>query len=113
MKLGFRTPSFTKRIAARTSPALAGLLLVALFAGLAFAQTATVYGPSGAYMGYVTVTPSMPPGAIPEATAAGIPTANVRCGEDLPKDQYRRFLPAGMEPAPGLGICEGMRRMKR
>ena len=40
---------FGPRIAARTSPALA-LLLVAFLAGWAFAQSASVYGPSGAYM---------------------------------------------------------------
>lgn len=91
-------------------PVLAGLLLVTLLGGWAFGQTASVYGPSGAYMGYVVVTPSMPPGAIPEATAAGISADNVQCQKDLPKDQYRKFMPAGMEPAPGLGICEGMRK---
>jgi len=111
MKFSFRTPSLHKRIAARTSPALAAFLLAAFFSIPAHTQTASVYGPSGAYMGYVTVTPSMPPGAIPEATAAGMSTGNVKCGDELPKDQYRRFLPAGMEPAPGIGICEGMRRM--
>lgn len=92
-------------------PILGVLLLVALLGGWAFAQTASFYGPSGGYMGYAVVTPAMPPGAIPEATAAGMPTGNVKCGDELPKDQYRKFLPAGMEPAPGLGICEEMRRM--
>ncbi|WP_029458225.1 hypothetical protein [Solidesulfovibrio alcoholivorans] len=111
MKFGFRIPSLKKRTAARTSPAIAAFLLAVGLSIPAHAQHASVYGPSGAYMGYVVVTPSMPPGAIPEATAAGISTDNVQCPKDLPKDQYRRFMPAGMEPAPGLGICEGMRRV--
>ena len=92
-------------------PVLAGLLLVALLASFAFAQSAAVYGPSGGYMGRIVVTSPVIPGTLPEATAAGIPADNVQCGGELPKDQYRKFLPAGMEPAPGLGICEGMRRI--
>jgi len=93
-------------------PALAGLLLVALLAGLAFAQSAAVYGPQGGYMGRIVVTSPVLPGTLPEATAAGISTDNVICPKELPRDQYRRYMPAGMEPAPGRGICEGRRMGK-
>lgn len=114
MKFGFRTPSLKKRIAARTSPALAGLLLVAFLAGPAFAQSASVYGPRGAYMGRIAVNPqSLPPGAIPAATPEGISVGAQECPKERPSDSLRKYLPAGMEMAPGIGICDGRREDRK
>lgn len=89
-------------------PILAGLFLVALLAGAAFAQSASVYGPRGAYLGRIAVNPqSLPPGAIPAAMPEGISVGAQECPKEKPSDRLRGYLPAGMEMAPGQGICDG------
>lgn len=89
-------------------PSLAGLFLVALMAGLAFAQSASVYSPSGGYMGRIVVNPqSFSPGAMPAATPEGISVGAQECPKEKPSDWLKGYLPVGMEMAPGQGGCDG------
>ncbi|MHC1788531.1 hypothetical protein [Solidesulfovibrio sp.] len=61
MKFGFCVPSLRKRIAARTSLALAGLLLVGLLAGQAFAaEESRIYDAQGRYQGRATTNTANP-----------------------------------------------------
>ncbi len=93
---------------------LAVALLASLLAGPAFAQTAYVYGSSGAYMGRVTMAPaSLPPGVIPRATVEGMAVGTQECPKERASDSIRKYLPAGIEPALGCGVCEGSRRGER
>lgn len=81
-----------------------------LLASLAGAQSAYVYGPSGAYLGRIAVNPqSLPPGAIPRATVEGIGASGQDCPKEKPQDRLRQYMPAGFEMAPGQGVCDGRR----
>jgi hypothetical protein len=94
--------------------ALAALVIIGMAQNItspAHAQHTSFYGPSGAYLGYsYTAPPSLPPGAIPRATVEGMSVDPANCPEGNPSDSIRKFLPAGIEPAPGYGWCSAGRR---